>query len=358
MRVVVIGAGLLGSAVADELAAAGASVAVLEAGSPGRGTSGSSFAWINAQDKAPEAYFALNAEGVATYPALARELGGNWYHSGGDLLVGRGPGAAKVAEKAQRHRALGYPVRELDRTVVAELEPDLEVLADGDFAAAHFPDEAWIDAPALVERRLARARERGADVHVGRAVTGLEASGVATDDGPNPADVVLLAAGVASERLAGLAGVRLPMAPNPGLLATTEPVGGRLAHVVHAGGVALRPAGDGRVLLSSREVDAALPPETRELEPEDDPCSDLLARAARVLPVLQTAQIERARIGVRSVASDGLPVAGYAPGVDNLYLLVAHSGATLAPVLGRLVAAELLGGREARLDDYRPARFA
>ncbi len=50
-KVVVIGAGLLGSSVADELAGRGADVTVLDAGRPGSGTSGSSFAWVNAQHK-------------------------------------------------------------------------------------------------------------------------------------------------------------------------------------------------------------------------------------------------------------------------------------------------------------------
>jgi glycine/D-amino acid oxidase-like deaminating enzyme len=362
VRVVVIGAGLLGSAVADELAAAGASVTVLEAGTPGGGTSGSSFAWINAQDKAPEGYFALNAEGVATYPTLARELGGDWFHPGGDLLVGRGPGAARVAEKIERHRAWGYAVRELDREAIARLEPDLDASGDGDLCAAHFPDEAWIDPPRLIDRRLARAVERGADVRTDLRVTGFESTGgrltaVTTTDGTVAGDAVVLAAGIGAEALAETIGVRLPMSPNPGLLATTAPTTARLSHVVHAGGVALRPDGDGRILVSSREVDAALPSDTRSLEPDSDPVGDLLARAARVLPALGDAHVERVRIGVRSVATDGLPVAGYAPGVDNLYLLVAHSGATLAPVLGRLVAAEVLGGQEAALDPYRPARF-
>ena len=60
---------------------------------------------------------------------------------------------------------------------------------------------------------------------------------------------------------------------------------------------------------------------------------------------------------VRSVATDGLPVAGYAPGVEGLYLLVTHSGATLAAILGRLVASELLGRHETKLETWRPARF-
>lgn len=87
------------------------------------------------------------------------------------------------------------------------------------------------------------------------------------------------------------------------------------------------------------------------------PPRELLARARRLLPDLGEARLETARIGLRSVAVDGLPVAGVAPAVENLYLLVSHSGATLAPILGELAAAELLGERSEALEPYRPARF-
>jgi glycine/D-amino acid oxidase-like deaminating enzyme len=361
-RIAIVGAGLLGSAVADELAAAGADVTVVEAGEPGGGTSGSSFAWVNAQDKAPEAYFALNAEGVSTYPALARSLGGDWYHPGGDIALGWGPAAAKLDDKVERHRALGYPVEDLGRPALARLEPALD-LRDGELRAARFLDEAWIDAPELVRRRIARAAEGGAAIRSPRRVTGFarRAEGIAaveTDDGPIAADVVVLAAGRATEALASLAGIALPMAPSPGLLVTTRPAPAPLAHVVHAGDIAVRPDGGGRILLSSREVDAGLDPATAALEPDAEPCRELVARGERLIPSLAGVGIERVRVGIRSVATDGMPVAGYAPGVANLYLLVSHSGATLAPVLGRLVASELLGGHESRLDSYRPDRFA
>ena len=337
-------------------------VTVLEAGRPAGGTSGSSFAWVNAQDKSPADYYELNAEGVAAYPALATSLGGDWYHPGGDISIGRGAGAAKLADKIERHRALGYPVRELDRAAVLALEPGLELPADGELRAAHFPDDAWIDAPLLVERRLARATGLGAIVRVASAVTGFSrvgdrVTGVLTEAGPVAADVVLVAAGTASEELAGLAGAKLPMSPSPGLLATTEAADVSLSHIVHAGDVAIRPDGPGRILLSSREVDASLDPSTRAMAADSDPCNELLARAGRLVPALRGVRLGRVRVGLRSVAADGLPVAGYAPGVEGLYLLVAHSGATLAAVLGRLVASELLGRDESRLEAWRPARF-
>jgi len=361
--IIVVGAGLLGASLAHQLATRGAPVTLVDSGPPGGGTSGSSFAWVNAQEKAPAAYFELNRDGVAAYADLAAALGGDWFHAGGDLAVGRGPGAAKLQDKIERHLALGYPVRSLDRAGVLALEPALDLGDDdGPFVAAHFPDEGWLDARALVDRLVEAATTAGAAlmsddiasiaVHEGRA------TGVRTATGAvHVADHVVIAAGPASEALAATAHVRLPMAPSPGLLVRTEPTATRIGRVIHAGDVALRPDGDDRLLVSSREADAALEPSTRDLAPDAPAVADVLARAARLVPGLRGVAADEVRIGIRSVPVDGVPAVGPAPAVDGLYVVVSHSGATLAPILGRLVADELLGEPVARLDPYRLDRF-
>jgi glycine/D-amino acid oxidase-like deaminating enzyme len=57
--------------------------------------------------------------------------------------------------------------------------------------------------------------------------------------------------------------------------------------------------------------------------------------------------------------ADRLPIVGPVPGLDGLYLAVTHSGVTLAPVLGRLIADEIATGDQAwLLAPFRPARFA
>ena len=67
---------------------------------------------------------------------------------------------------------------------------------------------------------------------------------------------------------------------------------------------------------------------------------------------------EAARIGTRALTADGHPALGYMPGTDNLYMAVTHSGITLAPLVGRLVAEEVTGGTsEHDLSTYRPDRF-
>lgn len=84
--VAVVGAGILGAAAAYSLTRAGRRVLVLEAHEPGEGTSGNSFAWINAVRKEPEAYHCLNAAGVAEYDGLADELGTDIGYRANDCL--------------------------------------------------------------------------------------------------------------------------------------------------------------------------------------------------------------------------------------------------------------------------------
>ena len=62
------------------------------------------------------------------------------------------------------------------------------------------------------------------------------------------------------------------------------------------------------------------------------------------LPVLRGAHIARTLLAWRSMPADRLPIVGPVPGLDSLYLAVTHSGVTLAPVLGRLVADEIATG--------------
>ncbi|HEX9417712.1 MAG TPA: FAD-binding oxidoreductase, partial [Methylomirabilota bacterium] len=78
--IVVIGAGSVGANVAYRLAERGAKVTVLEAGAPGGGTSGTSFAWTNSFHKTPRDYHELNTASMAEHLSLVAELGGGDWH--------------------------------------------------------------------------------------------------------------------------------------------------------------------------------------------------------------------------------------------------------------------------------------
>ena len=87
--------------------------------------------------------------------------------------------------------------------------------------------------------------------------------------------------------------------------------------------------------------------------------ADRLLNLAQIfVPKLDDAEVQDVMIGWRPLPLDGLPVLGANPAVPAHYLAVMHSGVTLAPVIGKLVANEILSGqKDPRLSPYRPARF-
>src|SRR6266542_1880217 len=74
LSVVVVGAGVVGASIAYRLARSGARVTLVDRGTPGRGTSANSFAWVNANDKPPRAYHRLNAESVVAHRRLRDDV--------------------------------------------------------------------------------------------------------------------------------------------------------------------------------------------------------------------------------------------------------------------------------------------
>lgn len=358
-RVAVVGAGLLGAAVAFRCAEAGARVTILESGTPGGGASGVSFAWLNAATKTDRPYFDLNLAGMRAHRDLARELGdAPWLHWGGRLeLV---PLARREAmEKVLRRLSeWGCPASWIGREAVLRLEPELTAATPG-AGAAWFPDEGWIDPPLMIAALLSAARGFGAEIKDGVSVRGLKVAagrvaGVVTSDGPLEADQVVICAGAGvNEVLAGEAPA-VPMASTCGALAVTEPVPRWIRRVVGWPGFGVRPDGGGRLMIHARAADLALAQGQTGDAIQALLCEELLKR----LPFPRGVRIERLRTTLRPIPADGLPVVGFLPGLAGCYAAVTHSGATLAPWLGAAVAAEVVGGREQReLAPYRPSRF-
>jgi lactate dehydrogenase-like 2-hydroxyacid dehydrogenase len=84
-RCVVIGAGVLGAAVAARLANAGMRVTLLDQDRPGRAASRWSFAWLNSNDKGPRPYHDIYHAGMLAWAELAPGLvGAAWYRPVGN----------------------------------------------------------------------------------------------------------------------------------------------------------------------------------------------------------------------------------------------------------------------------------
>jgi len=327
---------------------------------PGGGTSRTSFAWINANRKEPDAYHRLNAEGMAAHRELARELGDAFGHrAGGSLEWAVGVEAtAELRTRVERLAQRGYAATFVPRDHALALEPGLAIAADVQ-EVAFFGDEAWIDAPRAVRTLLAAATARGADVRPGTVTVRREGERVVAvaADGPLDARAVLICVGPATQAFLAPLGVTMPVDQVYGLLAVTSPVSATPTRVVHAPGVHLRPDADGGLLLGTDDLDG---PIVRDATPggRAEIAARMLERAARVFPAAEKAEVVEIRVGARPMPGDGHTIAGGIPGLENAWMIATHSGVTLGPLLGRLLADEIVHDRPSALfGPFRPARF-
>ncbi|MBM3504022.1 MAG: FAD-binding oxidoreductase [Alphaproteobacteria bacterium] len=374
--VVVVGGGLMGAALAYELVVRGQRVALVEQDTLGAGTSGTTFSWINATSKADdEAYFRLNAEGLARYRHLAtlwgeRSLGlwsnGSMHWADDEHVEQR----SRLDRAAAAMARWGYSIVDLDRARLIDLEPRLSFAASarGFIALA----DGWVEAAKLVRLFAAKAAEHGAEIVEKARVTAIRADGepvtLTTEARTFLATRVVLAAGIATASLAALAmrslEWRLPLRSVPGLLIDTPPSPWRwVRRVVYSpesGGLHARPTSAGGMILGSDDTDAAVA--NGDEQAAIAATRTLLARFARLAPGFDAADVMATaspRIGLRPMPADDRPIVGPLPDTPSVYAMVTHSGVTLGPLLAGLLAEEIVSGTASTtLAPYRPSRFA
>lgn len=138
----------------------------------------------------------------------------------------------------------------------------------------------------------------------------------------------------------------------------TQPVRRVIRHVILSPDIHFRQCSDGRLIVG--EIFSG--DRKNSLGVAADPVAfaeNILARLKSKLPGVDGMAIARIVTGTRPVPADGLPVVGPSLEMPGLYLASMHSGITLAPLVGRLAAVELLGQEKSDLlDCFRPSRFA
>src|SRR5262245_7501256 len=172
LRVVVVGAGIVGASIAYHLARRQVAVTVLERSQPCAGASSHSFAWLNAFGKDPASYHQFNRRSMDIWPRFARELvldiGLHW---GGEMRWECTPeGAKELQRRVQQLQAWGYPSRMIDAAELCAREPGM---VPGPVTAAAFGEiDGQVEPAKVIAACLHRARERGAAVHLDTPVTG------------------------------------------------------------------------------------------------------------------------------------------------------------------------------------------
>lgn len=344
-----------------------AQVLILDRSRPGSGTTSASFAWANANQKTPRDYFELNRAGLEEHYRLRDELRGGigppCLHLGGNLeWAGDEEALERLERRVERLRSWGYAAEWRKASWANEtLEPNV-AFPSPETPVAFFHDEVWIDAPRLAGTLVERACEKGAETRFGSAVEEIEVAGgrvsaLRLDRGERlPCDAVVNAAGPEADRVAALLGRALPLRPSRGLLVRLAVQGTPVDRLLHSPHINLRPDGPGGILLQHGSIDRKLESDVAD---KDSLSQELLERACRVVPALGSAEVEDVRVGVRPMPEDGLPCVGAVAGLPGYYEAVTHSGVTLGPLLGRLLAREILTGEvDTLVAPFRPDRFA
>jgi glycine oxidase len=357
--VLVIGGGVIGLTAAYFLAKDGARVAVVDKGDLGREASwaGAGIVPPGVAERARTPLDRLRAVSAAMYPALSRDLReqaglDNGYRVCGGLELA-GPDAAPPVEA---WRAEGIAFREVEGGAVREVEP---ALADSVRRAYHLPGMAQVRNPRHLKALIAACAADGVRLLPHHAVRGFVQAGgridaVRTDRGDLAADRFLVAAGAWTDGLLGPLGWRPGVWPVRGQIALLQTDAPLLRGVVLEAKRYLVPRDDGLVLVGATEEDAGF-----DARPTAGGVAGLLAFAARLVPALADAHVERCWAGLRPGSPDGLPSIGGVPDRPNLFVAAGHfrAGIQLSPATGRAVADLLLGRPPVvPLEAFRPGR--
>jgi glycine oxidase len=332
-RVVVIGGGVIGCAVAERLTLDRHQVTLLERDRLACRASGAAAGELSPHSRQAGHVQETAARSLAMFPELVRRIERD---SGMEveyrLQLAREP--ALDPDEAAALRASGGEW--IDAQACREIEPALTQ----DVLGAVRREEAHITPPRFVRALARSAAARGAEILEGMpAIDFLLEAGevrrVVTPSRAFDADWVVVAAGPWTREVAVRAGAHVDVRPQRGQLALLSPGSTRLGHTIFWSSGYLVPKPDGTIVAGSTEEESGF-----DDRPTVAGIADLLNFASHVVPALGDAVVERTWAGLRPVTRDGAPIEGPVAGVANLIIATGHyrKGILLAPAAAATVA--------------------
>lgn len=359
-----IGAGVIGCAVAYELARRGASVEVVDSRPAGMGATQASAGVLAPFIEAREgAMLELTVRSLELFDEFIARVSAD---SGAHILYRR-TGTLDVATSDSGRNALreaagvlsrrGVAADFMDGSAARRMEPHL---CDDVAGALLIPSHGFLGAGELTRALAAAARHHGAQLVEKSHVKRIRQEGseviVETDRGHLTGDAVVIAAGSWSGTIE-IEGVldRAPVRPVRGQLLYLAWDGPPLRRVTWSERCYLVPWDDGTLLVGATVEEAGFDESATAAG-----VRDLLDAACEIVPHAWSAGFIGARVGLRPAAPDSLPIIGASAAYPNLMYATAHyrNGILLAPLTAALVADAMLDGRvDPLLGATSPARY-
>jgi len=362
MRIIVVGAGLVGTAVARALARGGADVTVVERGVPGAEASWAAGGILSPQAECDEdgPMLRLCLDGLAATRRVIAELrtelgvGGDvGLIDGGTLDIAATDGEARALEERVRwQQQAGLQAQSLDAAGVKQIAGVIGDVVGGAF----FPTEASLDPRLLFEALRASAIQAGA-TFVHRVVRRVDATSIVVDNGGDDgqrmtADAVVVCAGAWTPQVPGTDVDDGAIFPVHGQMVEIDGPVGAFDAVVYGRGGYVVPRRDGRVIAGS-----TMERQGFHKAVTVGGLAKVLTMVGALVPSLQQAPVRSTWAGLRPGSKDGLPLLGRQP--SGLWLASGHfrNGILLAAVSGERLAGALL--RQEPIDEaFSPTRFA
>jgi sarcosine oxidase subunit beta len=357
-EVVVIGAGIMGLAIAYNLARhhGVTDIVVVDKSYLCGGASGRNGGGVRAQFSSEE-NIRLMQESIRICRDFAREMKINvWFRQGGYLFLVRNEKARAMLEKsAAVQNACGLGTQILTAKEAQKIVPELDT--DGVVAAAYNADDGVVFPWPFVWGYAQTAQKLGVSIETYTDVIGFETTGsridaVVTSRGKIKTHKVINAAGAWSPEVARLLDIELPNKPHRHEICSTEPLKPWLKPLVAdlSNGLYFSQSMRGEIVggISNHDV-----PEGLDMA-SSHRFLGLYAKAlVKTAPILGKVKVLRQWAGCYDLTPDSNPIVGEVDGVEHFYQasgFMGH-GFMMAPVMGRLLAQHIAEGNQSPMFD-------
>jgi len=360
---IIAGGGLIGSAIALELARNDLRVALFDAQEPGREASWASAGILSPAPENPGmiSMVPFAKASLAMYPEfieLVEELSGiqTGYRANGtvEALFSR-HAREELNTIVALHRGLGLKAEAISAQEARDLEPDLSEETE---AAVLRPDEASVDNRLLASALIEAANRSGAEIHAGKAVAaiwreGSECRGALVRGEQISAKHTIVAAGSFSARIAGVQEYA-PVRPAKGQMVSLRCDSARIQRVLWSERIYVVPRKDGRILCGATVENAGFDKTVTASGIHAN-----LDAAIELAPILARARVEDTWAGLRPDSPDHLPIIGPTD-VGGLLIATGHfrSGVLLTPITAKLIG-EFIAEKTPSVawEKFSPMRF-